>query len=95
MKTKKISPENKRGYVEVVIGFNGDGKLANASGNFSEVPGGRREPIDLILILVREILQKNHGTLVIESNDKRPKTLITLRFPIERRNVVYYAPITV
>jgi hypothetical protein len=29
-----------------------------------------------------------------ETNGNRPKTLITVRFPIERRKVVYYAPIT-
>jgi hypothetical protein len=92
--TKKCSPEKKKGYVEVVVGFDGDGKLAGPLENLLKVPEDQRQPTDLILILVNEILTKNRGSMTIESNGKRPKTLITLRVPIERRNVVNYAPIT-
>ena len=91
----KNPPENKGGYVEVVIGFNGDRKLGSPLENLSKIPEDQREATDLILILAKEILQKNRGSLMIESNGKRPNTLITLRFPIERRNVVYYAPINI
>ena len=94
MDTKKDSPEKKKGYVEVVVGFDGDGKLASPLEDLLEMPEDQRQPTDLILILVNEILTKNRGSMTIESNGKRPKTLITLRFPIERRNVVYYEPIT-
>lgn len=90
----KTSPENKGGYVEMVIGFNGGSKLANPSETSSGIPGDEREEaIELILKLVNEILRKNHGRMMVETNEKRPNTLITLRFPVERRNVVYYAPI--
>ena len=92
--TKKGSPEKKKGYVEVVVGFDGDGKLAGPLENLLKMPEEQRQPTDLILILVNEILTKNRGSMTIESNGKRPKTLITLRVPIERRNVVNYAPIT-
>ena len=92
--TKKDSPEKKKGYVEVVVGFDGDGKLTGPLENLLQMPEDQRQPTDLILILVNEILTKNRGSMTIESNGKRPKTLITLRFPIERRNVVYYEPIT-
>lgn len=94
LETKKGPPENKGGYVEVVIGFNGSRKLSSPLENLSKIPEGQREATDLILILVEEILTKNRGRMMIESNGKRPNTLITLRFPIERRNVVYYAPLT-
>jgi len=94
MDTNKTSPENKGGYVEMVIGFNGGRKLANRSETLSGIPEDQREEaVELILKLVKEILQKNHGRMMVETNGKRPNTLITLRFPIERRNVVYYAPI--
>jgi hypothetical protein len=63
-------------------------------GNSKDVPGDPREAIDLILVLAKEILKKNHGMMIMESNGNKPKTLITVRFPIERRKVVYYAPIT-
>jgi hypothetical protein len=92
--TKKGSPEKKKGYVEVVVGFDGDGKLVGPLENLLKMPEEQRQPTDLILILVNEILIKNRGSMTIESNGKRPKTLITLRVPIERRNVVNYAPIT-
>jgi nitrogen-specific signal transduction histidine kinase len=91
--TRKALPENK-GYVEVMIGFNGGRKPGVPSKNLKDVPGDPREAIDLILVLAREILQKNHGMMTMETNGSRPKTLITVRFPIERRKVVYYAPIT-
>ena len=91
----KVTPENKDGYIEMVIGFNGNRKPGNSLETLSGIPGDQgEEAIDLILKLVKEILQKNHGYIMVEANGKTPNTLITLRFPIERRNVVYYAPIT-
>jgi len=92
--SNKTSPENKEGYVEMVVGFNGDSKSANPLETLSGIPGDQRdEAIELVLKLVKEILRKNHGRMMVEANGRRPDTLITLRFPIERRNVVYYAPI--
>jgi hypothetical protein len=91
---KKDSWEKKRGYVEVVVGFDGDVKLARTIEDLPGLPENQRQPTDVILVLVNEILTKNRGSMAIENNGKRPKTLITLRFPIERRNVVYYEPIT-
>ncbi len=89
---EKPSAENSRRYIEVMIGFNGDGKPGNTSEN-SETPGGQREGMpDLILKLAKEILEKNLGMLV-ETHGERLKTLINLRFPVERRKVVYYEPI--
>jgi hypothetical protein len=47
---------------------------------------------DLVLKLAEDILERNHG-MMIETHGKRSETLIPLRFPIERRKVVYYDPI--
>ena len=91
--TRKALPENK-GYVEVMIGFNGGRKPGGPLENSKDVQGDPREAIDLILVLAKKILVKNHGMMIMETNGNRPKTLITVRFPIERRKVVYYAPIT-
>lgn len=85
--------DDKRSYVEMVIGFRG--KSGNSVETLSGLPTDQKEEaMDLILKLVREILQKNHGGMRVETNGTKPNILITLRFPIERRNVVYYAPIT-
>jgi hypothetical protein len=90
---EKPSPENNRRYIEVMIGFNGDGKPGIKSENLSETPGDQSKGItDLILKLAREILQRNHGRMVV-THGERLKTLINLRFPIEKRKVVYYEPI--
>ena len=94
MGAEKTLPGNNRGYIEVMIGFNGDGKRPNHSENLLDTPVDQKEGMtDLILKLAKEILQRNHG-MIIETHGKRLKTLINLKFPIERRKVVYYEPIT-
>jgi hypothetical protein len=47
---------------------------------------------DLILKLAKDLLERNRGTM-IETHGKGSETLIALRFPMERRKVVYYEPI--
>jgi signal transduction histidine kinase len=90
---EEISPENGRRYLELIIGFNEDKKPVHPLDNPSETQGDQKERMaDLILKLAKEILQKNHG-MMIETHGKRLKTLIYLRFPVERRKVVYYEPI--
>ena len=88
---EKTLPEDKRGYVEVMIGFE-DGKPVDPSENLSETPQDQSKGMaDLILKLAKDILERNHG-MMIETR-KRSETIIVLRFPIERRKVVYYEPI--
>jgi nitrogen-specific signal transduction histidine kinase len=89
--TEKNLPEDKRRYVEVMIGFDG-GKPVDPSENLSGTPPGQSEGIaDLILKLAKDLLERNHG-MMIETR-KRSETILTLRFPVERRQVVYYEPI--
>jgi two-component sensor histidine kinase len=92
---KKIPLERNGGYIEAAIGFMG-GKDPTEQSN--DPPGKsaiqKEETTKLILQLVKEILQKNHGNMTYEVDSKKPRTLITLRFPIERRKVVYYEPIS-
>jgi nitrogen-specific signal transduction histidine kinase len=90
---EKTSLGNDRRYIEVMIGFNGNGKSVSQSENLSETSGDQKEGMaDLILKLAKEILQRNNG-MMTETHGKRVKTLIHLRFPAERRKVVYYEPI--
>jgi len=44
---------------------------------------------DILLRFVKEVVLRNHGTMKIGTNEKRTKILISLRFPVERRKVVY------
>ena len=67
---------------------------ANKSENSSDTSGEQSKGMaDLILKLVKEIIQKNHGTMTIQVDKKKMRRLITLKFPIERRKVIYYEPI--
>jgi hypothetical protein len=49
----------------------------------------------LELRLIKEIIQKNRGMMKFEVNEKKPRTLISLKFPIERRKLIYYQPVNV
>jgi hypothetical protein len=55
----------------------------------------KEEAVQLILELAKEVIQKNRGTMSFQVDKKKPRTLITLKFPIERRKVIYYEPISI
>jgi light-regulated signal transduction histidine kinase (bacteriophytochrome) len=50
----------------------------------------KEEAPDILLRFVRELVLRNHGTMKIGVDEKRTKSLISLRVPVERRKVVYY-----
>lgn len=81
-------------YIEMLIVFSGmkqvPDPLESLLGASSDMKG---EGIELELRLVKEIIEKHRGMMRMEVNDKKPKTLISLRFPVERRRVVYYPSI--
>jgi len=88
---KNLSEDNRR-YVEVMIGFTEGGKPVDPLENLSETLPDQSEGIaDLILKLAKDLLERNHG-MMIETR-KRSETILVLRFPLERRKVVYYEPI--
>jgi len=87
---KTLLKEDK-GHIEVMIVFTG---YKNPSEQLKSVLGipapQEEEAIELELRLIKEIIQKNRGMMTFEVNEKKPRTLISLKFPIERRKVVYY-----
>ena len=55
---------------------NGESGSINKSENLSETPGGQGKGVaDLILKLVREILQRNHG-MMVETHRKNRRLLL-------------------
>jgi hypothetical protein len=55
---------------------NGEGGSINESENLSETPGDRGKGMaDLILKLVKEILQRNHG-MRVETHEKNRRLLL-------------------
>lgn len=87
---KTLSRKDER-CIEIMMVFTGYKKSPD---QFESVLGIRtlqhEEPIELELRLIKEMIQKNRGTMTLEVNEKKPRTLISLTFPIERRNVMYY-----
>ncbi len=75
-------------YIEISVVFVMDRKQMEQG---METPAHRKEePLGLILRFVKEVVQRNRGMMRIETDEKRTKTFIFLKFPVERREVVYY-----
>jgi nitrogen-specific signal transduction histidine kinase len=78
-------------YIEIMIVFTGYKKPVEQFETVLGIPAiQQEEAIELELRLVKEIIQKNRGMMKFEFNEKRPRTLISLKLPIERRKVIYY-----
>ena len=87
----KIASRKEGGYVEVMIVFTGYKRPAEQFESVLGIQSPQQDGvIELELRLIREILQKNKGMMKFEVNEKKPRTIISLKFPIERRKVIYY-----
>ena len=78
-------------YVEILMVFTGYKKPMD---HWQQgIPAHQKEGIlNLTLRLVDEIVQRNRGMMKFEEDEKKEKTTISLRFPVERRKVVFYQP---
>jgi len=81
-------------YVEILIVFTGYQKGIEQLMSPSTIPPVQKEEaLNLVLMLVRELVQRNRGLLKFKVNEKKTRTIISLTFPAERRRLVYYPPI--
>ena len=82
------------GYIEISVIFAGDrepvGQSAAALGRI--LTPQKDESLELMLRLVKRIVLRNWGIMNFETDKKRANTIISLRFPLERRKVVFYEP---
>lgn len=78
-------------YIETVVTFTGSRKPIQQSEKRLE-PSLSQEGVlsDLVYRLVDMIVKKNHGTIKFEIDERESKNTISLKFPVERRRVVYY-----
>lgn len=78
-------------YIEILIVFTGYKKPIET---FQTVLGisnvQKEEAVELELQLIKEVIRKNQGMMKFQVNEKKPRTMISLKFPIERRKVIYY-----
>jgi nitrogen-specific signal transduction histidine kinase len=78
-------------FIQIMIVFTGFKKPVEKFDTILGVPTlQQEEAIELELRLLKDMIQKNRGVMTFEVNEKRPRTLISLKFPIERRKVIYY-----
>jgi nitrogen-specific signal transduction histidine kinase len=90
---EETPPSREREYIEILMIFPGFKQAVDSAKRvFGISTPLKEEAFDLELRLVYEILKKHQGTLRFEVNEKKPRTLISLRLPIERRKVLYYPP---
>jgi len=75
-------------YIEISVVFMGYKKPADQGVGTPMLQ--QEEASDLILRFVKEVVKRNRGTMRIEADEKKTKTFIALRFPVERRKIVYY-----
>jgi len=89
----RMFDQKERRYIEILMFYTGYKKPTEQFGAELGIPARQKEGIlDLALRLVDQIVQGNQGTMKFEMDDKKEKTTIFLRFPVERRKVVYYQP---
>ncbi len=87
---KPLSVKDGR-YVEILIVYTGFRKSVEPFKNVLGIPMTDKEgAIELELRLIKEIIEKNRGIMKFEVDEKKPRTLISLRFPVERRKVISY-----
>ena len=77
-------------YIEVQIASMGDKQREL----LDLVPGmtadQREDGVDLILQLVKEIIQRNKGALTLKINSQQSMSFLSVILPMERRKVVHY-----
>jgi hypothetical protein len=88
---KERGEDRERRFIEILIAYTGYRKPAESFRSPMGIPAHPKEKIlDLALKLVDEIVQRNRGMMKFEEDEKKAKATISLRFPVERRKVVYY-----
>ena len=82
--------------IEILIVFTGYKKPFEQFEAVLGIPALKKEEaIELELRLIKDIIQQNQGMMKFEVNEKKPRTVISLKFPIERRKLIYYQPANV
>ena len=80
--------------IEILVAYSGAKKVSDPLEPLLGIPSDEKEEgIELELRLVREMVEKHRGVMRLEVNEKKPRTLISLKFPVERRKVYYYSSI--
>jgi hypothetical protein len=78
-------------YLEILIVFTSHPKQIDQLGLVPGLPSlPKDKTIDLVLQLVREVIQKNRGIMKLKVEEDKLLQFISLILPVERREVVQY-----
>ena len=92
----RMSRQGDGKYIEILIVFTGYKKPFDQFDTILGLPVVQKEEaVELELRLIKEVIQKNQGMMKFEVNEKKPRTVISLKLPIERRKLIYYQPANV
>ena len=84
---------NEDGSIEILLVFTDHSKPSERSLRALGIPAYQRhEPTDLALLLTQETLFRSRGRMIFETDEKKTRTMITLRLPMERRRIISYSP---
>ncbi|MBS3919068.1 MAG: sigma 54-interacting transcriptional regulator [Deltaproteobacteria bacterium] len=80
-----------RRYIEIMMVFTGYKKPIDPLDTLLGAPLLREEELtDLEIRLIKEMIERNRGMMKFEVNEKKLRTLVSLKFPAERRKVITY-----
>ena len=84
------------GHIEISVIFSGDRKpMEQLAAALGRTPTPQKDKaLEFMLGLVKGIVLKNWGKMNFETDRKKGKTILSLRFPLERRKVVFNEPIS-
>ena len=84
-------PEKEGESIEILMIFTGFKRQMRMDETIFGTPSIQPEDtMELELRLIHEILKKNRAMMKMEVNEKKPRTLVSLILPVERRRVIYY-----
>lgn len=87
----RTSPSNDQRYIEILMVFTGYRKSVDSLDTLLGIPSlPEKELTDLEIRLIKEMIERNRGMMKFEVNEKKLRTLVSMRFPAERRRVITY-----
>jgi len=88
---EKVVTLKERQYVEILIIATVQRELFEELKDASEILDVKKEQsTNLILRLIKELIQKHQGLIEFEVDENKTRTLMSVRFPVERRQVILY-----
>jgi len=81
-------------YIEILVVSKDQGDPFESLEDNPGDPGVENgKTVGLILLLIKELIQKSQGLIEFEVDERKSRTLFSLRLPCERRQVIFYEPI--